>query len=93
MLTLLGSNGQTVIAQNDDMAPGNRASKITWHATASGVYYLAVSSYPGLPLGSFALMTSQLPPHNLSGQSQGRSVAIPSATLRSAAAASQSTNA
>ena len=33
VLTLLGTNGQTVIAQNDDMAPGNRASCITWQAT------------------------------------------------------------
>ena len=58
VLTLLGANGQTVIAQNDDMAPGNRASCITWQATASGTYYLAVSSYPGSPLGSFSLVTS-----------------------------------
>ena len=71
VLTLLGTNGQTVIAQNDDMAPGNRASRITWQATGSGTYYLAVSSYPGSPLGSFTLSTSgprsrrpRLPVHN-----------------------------
>ena len=58
VLTLLGTNGQTVIAQNDDMAPGNRASCITWQATQSGTYYLAVSSYPGSPAGSFTLITS-----------------------------------
>ncbi len=58
VLTLLGSSGQTVIAQNDDIAPGNRASCIAWQATANGTYYLAVSSYPGSPLGSFSLVTS-----------------------------------
>ncbi len=58
VLTLLGTNGQTVIAQNDDMAPGNRSSRITWQATQSGTYYLAVSTYPGSPAGSFTLVTS-----------------------------------
>ncbi len=87
VLTLVGGNGHTVIAQNDDMAPGNRASKITWTATASGGYYLLVSSYPGSPLGSFSLATSQLSATDSSSRLQGRSVAIPSATLRSAAAA------
>ncbi len=58
VLTLLGANGQTVITQNDDIAPGNRASCINWQATASGTYYLAVSSYPGSPAGTFALATS-----------------------------------
>jgi subtilisin family serine protease len=65
VLTLLGTNAQTVIAQNDDMAPGNRASSITWQATGSGDYYLAVGSYPGAPLGSFTLSTGlQAPPPN-----------------------------
>jgi hypothetical protein len=64
VLTLLGTNGQTVIAQNDDMAPGNRASSITWQAAASGTYYLAVSSYPGTSLGSFTLTTSGPPASN-----------------------------
>ena len=96
VLTLLGTNGQTVIAQNDDMAPGNRASRITWQATASGTYYLAVSSYPGSPLGSFtpghqrarAVSTNASAFTNVptSGWLLGRSVAIPSATLRPAAA-------
>src|SRR5208283_681801 len=58
VLTLVSTNGQSVIAQNDDMAPGNRASRITWQATASGTYYLAVSSYPGSPAGTFTLETS-----------------------------------
>jgi subtilisin family serine protease len=87
VLTLVGSNGRTVIAQNDDMAPGSRASKITWQASASGTYYLVVSSYPGLPMGSFLLMTSQNSTAQSTARLQGRSVAIPSATLRSAAAA------
>ena len=68
VLTLLGANGQTVIAQNDDMAPGNRASRIAWQATASGTYYLAVSSYPGSPTGTFSLLTS------------GPAVSVPAAT-------------
>ena len=62
VLTLLGTNGQTVIAQNDGMAPGNRASSITWQATASGTYYLAVSSFPGSPLGTFTLATQRVSP-------------------------------
>ena len=95
VLTLLGTNGQTVIAQNDDMAPGNRASCITWQATSSGTYYLAVSSYPGSPVGSFSLITSSpavskssiAPSEQPFAGQPGCSVAIPSATLQSAAAA------
>jgi subtilisin family serine protease len=93
VLTLVGSDGRTVLAQNDDMSAGVRASKITWQATASGTYYLVVSSYPGLPVGSFVLMTNQLTSAQSSARLQGRSVAIPSATLRSAAAAVVSANA
>jgi subtilisin family serine protease len=104
VLTLLGTNGQAVIAQNDGMASSNRASCIRWQATGSGTYYLAVGSYPGSPVGSFTLATTgpaastpastskataapaaaSLEP---SGRQLARSVAIPSATLRSAAAA------
>ncbi len=94
VLTLLGTDGQTVIAQNDDMAPGNRASCITWQATGSGTYYLAVSSYPGSPLGSFTLAASgqsastpAVAGTQSSASQSGRSVAIPSATLQPAAVA------
>jgi serralysin len=62
ILTLLGTNAQTLVAQNDDMAPGNRASSITWQATGSGTYYLAVGSYPGTPVGTFTLSTVQVTP-------------------------------
>jgi subtilisin family serine protease len=93
VLTLLGSDGRTVLAQNDDMAVGSRASKIIWQATASGTYYLVVSSYPGSPVGTFLLMTNQITSAQSSARLQGRSVAIPSATLRSAAAAVVSANA
>lgn len=58
VLTLLGPDGQTVVSQNDDMAPGNRASAIIWQATHSGTYYLAVASYPGSPVGTYSLATS-----------------------------------
>jgi subtilisin family serine protease len=87
VLTLLGSDGRTVLAQNDDMAAGTRASKITWQAAVSGTYYLVVSSYPGSPVGTFLLLTNQTTTAQSSARLQGRSVAIPSATLRSAAAA------
>jgi hypothetical protein len=87
VLTLLGSNGQTVLAQNDDMAVGTRASRINWQAAASGTYYLVASSYPGSPVGTFLLMTNQISSAQSSSRLQGRSVAIPSTTLRSAAAA------
>ncbi len=93
VLTLLGSDGRTVLAQNDDMAAGTRASKITWQATASGTYYLVASGYPGSPVGTFLLMTNQLTSAQSSARLQGRSVAIPSATLRSAAAVVVSANA
>ena len=61
VLTLLGPSGQTVIAQSDGMAASNRASSITWQATASGTYYLAVSSFPGTPAGTFSLATNGSP--------------------------------
>jgi subtilisin family serine protease len=95
VLTLLGTNGQTVIAQNDGMGPTNRAARIAWRATASGTYYLAVSSWPGAPLGTFTLTaggpSSPTPAKaasvNAANWLPGGSVAIPSATLPSAAAA------
>jgi hypothetical protein len=98
VLALLGSDGRTVLATNDDMSAGSRASKITWAAATSGTYYLVVSSYPGSPVGSFLIMTNQVSTaqstarlQSISGL-QDRSVAIPSATLRSAAAAVVSSN-
>ena len=85
VLTLVGSSGQTVLAQNDDMGPGTRASKITWQATAGGVYYLAVSSYPGSPLGTFSLVTSQATATSSSSQTS-KNAAAPVVPATSAAA-------
>jgi len=95
VLTLLGTNGQTVIAQSDDLAPGNRASCITWQATSSGACYLAVSSFPGSPVGSFSLVSSGTAVSKSSafvttqpsGWQPVCGVAIPSATLQPVAAA------
>ncbi|MGD0900089.1 MAG: S8 family serine peptidase [Thermoguttaceae bacterium] len=58
ILTLFASNGQTMLAQNDDIAPGNYASRIAWQATTTGTYYLAVAAYPGSGTGTFSLQSS-----------------------------------
>ena len=42
-----------MLASNDDIAPGNYASRILWQAPAAGTYYLAVSSYANDVLGQF----------------------------------------
>ncbi len=51
VLTLLGTNGQMVIAQNDDMAPGNRASRITWQATGQRHVLFGREQLPRLSAG------------------------------------------
>ncbi len=53
VLTLYGTDGRTVLASNDDIAPGNYASRILWQAPAAGTYYLAVSSYGNDVFGQF----------------------------------------
>jgi subtilisin family serine protease len=58
VLSLLAPNGQTLLAQNDDAAPGNLASRIAWQAPAAGTYYLAVMAYPNSGAGSYALQLS-----------------------------------
>jgi subtilisin family serine protease len=99
VLTLLGTDGQTVIAQNDDMAPGNRAPCITWQATQSGTYYLAVSTYPGSPPGSFTLAASgpssgtpAVAGTQSSAPLPGRGVAVPAALKPAAAVVLSSTS-
>ncbi|MGO8691137.1 MAG: S8 family serine peptidase [Thermoguttaceae bacterium] len=59
VLTLYGTDGRTVLASNDDIAPGNYASRILWQAPAAGTYYLAVSSYANDYSGSFTLEVAQ----------------------------------
>ena len=94
VLTLLGTNGQTRYRPERRHGPGQ--SGLAHYLAGDGQrhYYLAVSSYPGSPLGSFSLVTSgpavskssaftNVQP---SGWQSGRSVAIPSATLQPAAA-------
>jgi subtilisin family serine protease len=61
VLSLLASDGQTVLAQNDDISPGNLASRINWRASAAGTYYLDVTTYPGAGTGSFTLQLSSAP--------------------------------
>jgi subtilisin family serine protease len=58
VLTLYAGDGLTVLSRNDDIAPGNLASKITWQAPAAGTYYVAVTSYPCSGPGTFALQSS-----------------------------------
>jgi subtilisin family serine protease len=60
VLTLFAADGQTVLAQNDDIAPGNLASRIAWQAPAAGTYYLAVAAYPGSGIGSYSLQLSAI---------------------------------
>jgi subtilisin family serine protease len=62
MLSLLAPDGQTVLALNDDIAPGNPASRIAWQAPAAGTYYLAVTAYPNSGGGTYSLQLSTLAP-------------------------------
>ena len=53
VLTLYAADGKTVLASNDDIAPGNYASRILWQRRPAGTYYLAVSSYANDYSGEF----------------------------------------
>ncbi len=59
VLTLLASNGQTVLGQSVALASGNRTASITWSATQSGAFYLAVGTFSGSPGGTFTLSASK----------------------------------
>ncbi len=45
-LELLDSNGSTVLASNNDVAPGNEDSQIDWTAPRSDTFYLRVTHWP-----------------------------------------------
>ena len=57
-LTLYGTNGTTVLAENDDIANGVLASRIQWTAPASGTYYAAVRPYNQSYTGTYTLSVS-----------------------------------
>ncbi len=45
-LRLYGPDGQTQLAENDDIAPGsNLASRIKWIARADGLYYVKIHDF------------------------------------------------
>jgi hypothetical protein len=58
VLSLLAPNGQTLLAQSDEVSPGNLASRIAWQAPAAGTYYLAVMAYPNAGAGTYSLQLS-----------------------------------
>jgi subtilisin family serine protease len=54
ILYLYGANGTSQVAYNDDYGSGS-ASRITWTAPSSGVYYLAVGGYGNSTTGTYTL--------------------------------------
>lgn len=61
LLELLDSNGSTVLASNNDRAPGDPSSLINWTAPRSDLFYLRVTHAPDLGVyGSYNLSVSQL---------------------------------
>ena len=83
VLNLMGHDGQTVLAQNDDIGSGNYASRITWQAPDSGTYYLAVATYPASGIGTYTLQlsaqTGPLVMSSIGNQNiqQGASLSVP----------------
>jgi len=43
LLEILSTNGSTVLASNNDRAPGNDSSLVVWAAPADGAYYVRVT--------------------------------------------------
>ena len=58
VVTVLGTDGTTVVAENDDFFVGNSASFVYWIAPADGEYYIQVASPEGAYSGSFDLTVS-----------------------------------
>ncbi|MFN0196126.1 MAG: pre-peptidase C-terminal domain-containing protein [Planctomycetaceae bacterium] len=54
VLTLIDTNGTTVIKTNDDGGLG-KASRITWQAAANGTYFLKVTSFGAQQKGTYQL--------------------------------------
>jgi hypothetical protein len=52
VMYLYGLDCGTLLAENDDVAPGNGASQIVWTAPASGVYHIDVRGYNYTVFGS-----------------------------------------
>ena len=57
-LTLLGTDGTTVLASNDNFFNGNPAAFIYWTAPATGKYHLQVASAGGQYLGTYEAAVS-----------------------------------
>ena len=56
LLEILDGDGQTVLASNDDRAPGDESSSINWTAPRSDVFYARVRHAPDLGIyGSYDL--------------------------------------
>jgi len=59
LLELLDSDGSTVLASNNDRAPGDYSSLINWTAPRSDVFYLRVTHAPDLGVyGSYSVAVS-----------------------------------
>ena len=56
-LQLIGTDGVSVLAQDDDSGPG-LGSRIAWTATSSGTYYVEVLPYSSSYTGSYTLTVS-----------------------------------
>ena len=59
-LTLYGTDGDTLIAFDDDGGNG-LASRIVWTPSADGVYFLEVAAYAGYQSGAYQVMAMPIP--------------------------------
>jgi hypothetical protein len=59
LLEILGTDGSTVLASNNDRAVGNDSSLVTWTAPASGAYFVRVTHAPDWGIyGSYKVAVS-----------------------------------
>jgi subtilisin family serine protease len=80
VLYLYGSGGTSQLAFNDDYGSSS-ASRITWTAPSSGVYYLAVGAYGNSSAGTYALGVQEQNAAPVLAAIGNRSLAYPGSTL------------
>lgn len=68
-LSLLRGPGDQ-LADNDDIAPGNRDSRLSYTAQAAGTYYIAATSFRSGATGAYTLRVTATPARSEEGSAK-----------------------
>jgi len=80
VLRLYGSDGKTVVEENDDIDvhTGQYGSRIEWEAVQTGTYYLSVGGYEDRHVGTYQLNVSLIEDDHADDSSNATGIGVPS---------------